>query len=361
MKSLSFRPRKRRRLRPLRARSIKKELIDKDIVDQNIGIKEINNGTTAEESNCEADEVVYNDMIDENQMIIKTSKKESLKRDYDSSKNSDDEYNCSSDSDSSYKDDVSVLNVEELKLDAALCTSVGKILIDKGMVKHFNSLCGGKQKPVVLKYIVRRTSQLLVWTYFCHFLTHLNTDSVIQWYADLIENQYMCLERFVSIYLDDMRGLSASTCYNYLCDITKSFKWFIWYRHDRGNEYPVEGISAGGFADLLSQLRKNLKPAQQKQRVANTLRNMVANHRFPKGGIHELRQHLEDGIQWAISVAPATVISRKIDYNRFLSIIVNALYLFSPQGRIGGKNCLHLSLQISYAIYFKCYVLFFPL
>jgi len=242
----------------------------------------------------------------------------------------------SSDSDSSYKDGNIVTNVEDLKLDTAHCNSVGDVLIDKGIIAHFNSLCGGKQKPGVLKYIVRRTSQLLVWTYFYQFLVDLKPDSVIQWYAELIESHYLCLERFVTGYLDEIRGLSASTCYNYLCDITKSFKWFIWYRHNRRNEYPVDGTTAGGFADLLSQLRKNLKPAQQKQRVANTLRNMVANNRFPKGGIHELRQHLEDGIQWAISVSPDTIINRKLDYNRFLSIIVNALYLFSPQGRIGG-------------------------
>ncbi len=248
----------------------------------------------------------------------------------------------SSGSDSSYKDETIVINVRDLKIDVSLCSSVGKVLTDKGIVEHFHSLCGGRQKPAVLKYIVRRTSQLLIWTHFYHFHTNLAIDSVIQWFAELIETYYMCLERFVTWYLDEIKGLSASTCYNYLCDLTKSFKWFIWYRHDRRNEYPVDGTSAGGFADLLTQLRKNLKPAQQKQRVDNTLRNMVENHRFPKGGIHELRQHLEDGIHWAISVSPEKVINRKLDYNRFLSIIVNALYLFSPQGRIGGQDNLIL-------------------
>jgi hypothetical protein len=255
----------------------------------------------------------------------------------------DDEYECndsSSGSDSSYKDETIVINVRDLKLNATHCSLVGKVLMDKGIAEHFNSLCGGRQKPVVLKYIVRRTSQLLIWTHFYHFLTNLTIDSVIQWFAELIETYYMCLERFVTWYLDEIQGLSASTCYNYLCDLAKAFKWFIWYRHDRRNEYPVDGTSAGGFADLLTQLRKNLKPAQQKQRVENTLRNMVANHRFPKGGIHELRQHLEDGIHWAISISPDKIVSRKLDYNRFLSIIVNALYLFSPQGRIGGHDYL---------------------
>ena len=245
----------------------------------------------------------------------------------------DDSSSSSSNSDSSYSDDKDPQNS---KLDVGHCISVGKVLIEKGLVEHFNSLCGGKQKAGVIKYILRRTSQLLIWTFFYKQSSDLVAGSVIQWYAELIEQNYTLLERFVTSYLDETRGLTAATCYNYLCDIAKSFKWFIWYRRDRCNENPVDGNSAGGFNDLINQLRKNLKPARQKQRVAHTLRNMVAKHRFPPGGINELRTYIEDGIQWAISIDPLTVINRRIDYNRFLSIIISALYLFSAQGRIGG-------------------------
>ena len=256
--------------------------------------------------------------------------------------------NSSNKSDESYSDDI---DLQDLKLDVEHCESVRKVLIDNGLVDHFNSYCGGKQKPGVIEYILRRTSQFLIWTYFYHHSRDLESHSVIPWNADLIENNYTLLERFVTLYLDEIRGLTASTCYNYLCDIAKSFKWFIWYRHNRCSENPVDGISAGGFSDLINQLRKNLKPAKQKQRVANTLRKMVAKGRFPSGGIHELRQHLEDGIKWAISIDPVSVINRKVDYNRFLSIIINALYLFSAQGRIGGE------LQYKYTYF--CYIYYF--
>eukprot|EP01036_Dinobryon_divergens_P039101 gene39101-51465_t len=335
---LKFRPRKKKKklLMPLRALVVLSNSVGQKR-DPTQSSNDVLTQVTDSADNTDEDReyVHHHDDLDETRIIDdsqhpETNEDSKFEKDLDAERVS---CSSSSNSDVSYSDDI---DLQDLNLDVEHCETVREVLIDKGLVDHFNSNCGGKQKPGVIEYILRRTSKFLIWTYFYNHLSDLETHSVIPWYADLIECNYTLLERFVTLYLDEIRGLTASTCYNYLCDIAKSFKWFIWYRHNRCSESPVDGISAGGFNDLINQLRKNLKPAKQKQRVANTLRKMVAKGRFPSGGIHELRQHLEDGIKWAISVDPITVINRKVDYNRFLSIIINALYLFSAQGRIGG-------------------------
>jgi hypothetical protein len=363
---LKFRPRKKKKklLMPLRALAVlnsnasSSNSVDSFHVCQKRDNNDVSNHrvdvieSAIDEDNAdEYIESVHHDDFDETNIIDDSQQPETIEESEFERDLEAERVSCSSsNSDVSYSDDI---DLQDLKLDVEHCEPVRTVLIDKGLIDHFNSNCGGKQKPGVIVYILRRTSQFLIWTYFYYHSSDLESHSVIPWYADLIECNYTLLERFVTLYLDEIRGLSASTCYNYLCDIAKSFKWFIWYRHNRCSENPVDGISAGGFNDLINQLRKNLKPAKQKQRVANTLRKMVAKGRFPSGGIHELRQHLEDGIKWAISVDPITVINRKVDYNRFLSIIINALYLFSAQGRIGG--------EIRYIHIFAIYSTFFPI
>ena len=280
---LKFRPRKKKKklLMPLRALAVlnsnasSSNSVDSFHVCQKSDNNDVSNHridvieSAIDEDNAdEYIESVHHDDFDETNIIDDSQQPETIEESEFERDLEAERVSCSSsNSDVSYSDDI---DLQDLKLDVEHCEPVRTVLIDKGLIDHFNSNCGGKQKPGVIVYILRRTSQFLIWTYFYYHSSDLESHSVIPWYADLIECNYTLLERFVTLYLDEIRGLSASTCYNYLCDIAKSFKWFIWYRHNRCSENPVDGISAGGFNDLINQLRKNLKPAKQKQRVANT-------------------------------------------------------------------------------------------
>jgi hypothetical protein len=212
-------------------------------------------------------------------------------------------------------------------------------LEERGIKDYFQSKCGGLKRPHVTSYIVHRVALLLAWTYQFFHLLLLPAQEVIAWFAVLITVEYELLEKFVSRYLDQFKGLSASTCSNYLCDISKTVNWFIYFRDNRRSEHGIDPLAVGGFTALLSILKKNFKPAIQKQKLANTLARMVTTNRFPHGGIFQLRQLLHDGLKWAESVSVEIITGQKYYYNKWISVLINAMYMFSSQGRIGGNYC----------------------
>ena len=228
--------------------------------------------------------------------------------------------------------------VEKPALDNTQVCAVVDILKEKGIERHYLSLAGGRLKSAAIKYIMQRSALLLVWTYKSETEQSipLMKNDVLLWFFQIITTSYSLVEKFLTEYLDTSRKFSPSTCINYICDITKAVTWFVWFREDRIQEFKIGGYEERGIMCILQQLKKSLKPSLQKQRLANSLENMIADRRFPSGGIAQLQGYMIDDIQWAYSIDAHFVARARQMYNRFLSILVSALYVFSPQGRVGG-------------------------
>jgi len=200
---LKFRPRKKKKklLMPLRALAVlnsnasSSNSVDSFHVCQKSDNNDVSNHridvieSAIDEDNAdEYIESVHHDDFDEKYIIDDSQQPETIEESEFERDLEAERVSCSSsNSDVSYSDDI---DLQDLKLDVEHCEPVRTVLIDKGLIDHFNSNCVGKQKPGVIVYILRRTSQFLIWTYFYYHSSDLESHSVIPWYADLIECYY---------------------------------------------------------------------------------------------------------------------------------------------------------------------------
>jgi len=244
---------------------------------------------------------------------------------------------------SSQNSNVSVKNIVENKIsieqniDHTNWEIVNSFLANKGMKDHFESVLGGGMKTEAIKYIIRRTAELLIWTYQYKNKSLLEEGSVIYWFQTLILSDYILVQPFASKYLSGYRQLSPSTCLSYLTDFGKAINWFIWFRDHREVEFPIEGASAGGILSICSKLKKSYKPSLRKQRLNKTLEHLVESGHFPSGGLTQLQEVMVEDIEWAKDIDEHLVRTCIQSYNKFLAILIGAMYCESPQGRIGGK------------------------
>ena len=215
---------------------------------------------------------------------------------------------------------------------------VHMVLAKKGMQHHFESVLGGEMKPDVVKYILRRTAELLIWTYQYKNNRVLEKHSIIYWFQTLILSEYILVQPFSSKYLSGYRQLSPSTCLNYITDFTKAINWFIWFRENRETEYPIEGAASGGILTLCCKLKKSYKPSLRKQRLNKTLEHLVESGHFPAGGLIQLQEVMVEDIQWAKDISEHLARTCLQTNNKFLAVLIGAMYCESPQGRIGGKK-----------------------
>ena len=218
---------------------------------------------------------------------------------------------------------------------------VHEVLSFKGMKDHFQSMLGGTMKEDSTKILIRRIAALLTWTYQQKCKSCIQDTEVIQWFHTLIRKEYILVQSFSSKYLIDYRQLSPATCRSYVNDFSKAVNWFLWFRESRDFECPIEGASAGGIIALCSKLKSSFKPSIQKQRLKKTLEHLVESGSFPSRGLVELQEVMVSDIKWAKNVDEHVVRNCTQTYNRFMAILISAMYCESPQGRIGGNlNCL---------------------
>ncbi len=64
---------------------------------------------------------------------------------------------------------------------------------------------------------------------------------------------------------------------------------------------------------------------------------MESGH-FPSGGLTQLQEVMVEDIEWAKDIDEHLVRTCIQSYNKFLAILIGAMYCESPQGRIGGKK-----------------------
>ena len=211
----------------------------------------------------------------------------------------------------------------------------------KGLEKHLLTMGGFRSNPSAVLYIIQRTAKMLIWTYKAKRNNKpLPADSVMEWFRMLIIEEFELLEVYVSKYLLLVNRFSASTILNHLTDINKAMRWFIWFR--KGNKKCSIDIAhdRGSFSQLLTQLKSSFKFSLRKQREAKTIDNAIDEGQFPLGGIAQLQAYVEDDLPWAYSFGEenSNIEFDKDSYQKFLAILVAALYTFSPQGRIGGSH-----------------------
>ena len=211
------------------------------------------------------------------------------------------------------------------------------VLKKYGLERHLNSIIGGSLSKSTSHYVIERTATMLCWTYANKLNYSLSKKGVLQWFRQIIKKEYNSLRTFVLEHLESFRGYSPLTILNYLNDLGKSFSWFIWFRENRTKKVYINVIyEKGGFQKMLKRLKKNIKKSANMQRANNAINNVVNTQQLPKGGIVQLQECLlNDEIPWALLIGNEVAVT-KCTYNRFLAVLVASMYVFSPQGRIGG-------------------------
>ena len=220
--------------------------------------------------------------------------------------------------------------IEMEVLDDQICIA----LKEEGAEVHFRSVTGGKLTEKTTSYVIQHIATLLRWTYKAKFNNDLPPGEAIIWFRTLIIDEYDLLTSFVTEYLG--RKFREGTIRNRLSDIQKGFKWFIWFRKN-AQECPIKhDFANGSFQLLLTALKASVSQPLKKSLQNNTVENALAHNHFPLGGIAELQAYVNEDLPWAYSFSENDAEVTKDSYQHFLAILAASLYVYSPQGRVGG-------------------------
>ncbi len=212
-----------------------------------------------------------------------------------------------------------------------------------GFHLHLASSIGGDAPDVVVQTVVRRLAELLIWTYESHFKSRLDPQvhDIILWFKDFIVDHYRLIASYTD-YLESTKSRTPATVLHILNDIKKSIHWLAFFRDLKGSSVVLEQSQLDPIFKSIKLISKNLKMKIRHQRSAtDTLASVVYSMKLPKDGLKGLIAAVRFEKQWVDSLMeklrndPNSILD-KDDFDIFMQTLYAALYVFGPQGRVGG-------------------------
>ena len=203
----------------------------------------------------------------------------------------------------------------------------------EGFVEYLEGIQGGGKKTAEITTICNRNAHLLQW---CQ--TKTNETSVTAIIDAVLTKDYGLMFEYCQSKLEGL-GISASTIKNHLLDHDKLMDWYSLFYHTHVNRPDKSAINS-----VFRTLRKHYSKVNKKV-VANTgkssIESAVFNWTWPKNGLPELQQCVVDHIGFVETVElwrdddDREPVSESV-FNNFMDLLFSAMYVFSPQGRVGG-------------------------
>ena len=232
---------------------------------------------------------------------------------------------------------------------------------DCGYVSHFTSVIGGKCDQKAVEAQLTATVRILVATYhmMCMQQGRRTTNGAAfdaaDWMRAIVEDQ-QCAKTFIQ-YMDNMdRNKTAmpASVNVYLGYIIKSARWLVDYHHASDNSNRLQrGMDK--FERLIKMIRTGVKRSvkiQQQQRD-NSIATAIRNRKYPEGGLPQLQGAVREQLAFALDIAAqvrsgAMLLSSNV-YAAFMAVLYCGIYVFAPNGRVGGKY------YCSMVVFIYCY------
>lgn len=122
----------------------------------------------------------------------------------------------------------------------------------------------------------------------------------------------------------------------YIFDFKRSFLWLATLK---------KSIDISSLFLIFGNIAKNLKKQIKREDCNKTMKQLVSDRELPKDGLISLVRQLRSEEAWIttfIQQFQSSPVLDKICYEKFLRILFASIYVFAPQGRVGGIADLKL-------------------
>jgi hypothetical protein len=216
---------------------------------------------------------------------------------------------------------------------------------NQGFNDHFTGLVGGNKSVQVVKMILQRTIKCLGWIYWkvYHQPLEIEKVNIVGWFGTVVRKHSKLIALY-SEYLENITQFAAGTIVNTLLDIAAAVKWLILFRPKQDQERPLSMKHYQTIDSILKSVQKSYAKKMKKELTDKDIGRAVANRRIPIGGLHTLTKCIYEQMEWVHKLNDSLQASKltlsKKEYNRFMSLLFAAMYVLSPQGRVGGIDTL---------------------
>jgi hypothetical protein len=223
-----------------------------------------------------------------------------------------------------------------------------------GIKSFFTSTIGGKISMKRINAISRRLCHCVYWTYnlcdppverLLDKYNEFNEQTFMRYVKCFITRDYVLLSSY-GAYCEKYTGLKSSTTKGIITEIYAGIKWFVLFKNT--SKFHVKPDRISGIEETVKGLRKCLSKDIKKNKPDATLSKVTYDLKLPEGSssleqLQVLQKHLKDQIPRVNHILFGFIkenILTRNDYNFFMRILYSSLYIFSPQGRIGGIESL---------------------
>jgi uncharacterized protein YxeA len=222
-----------------------------------------------------------------------------------------------------------------------LITKSCEQLTNSGLVSHLSGLLGGYKKLKDIKLLMTRTIKCLIWIYY-HI--HHNTMSyegsdILEWFKVVASSHYHMFPHYAE-YLETSFKFTASTIINHFLDISAATSWLILFKPRAAGESGSSILCIQSLEHVMKAINKNFTRKLKKEGTEKDLATAVGLRRIPVNGIKTLMQCVLDQMSWVQKLTDAAETGQglidKFMYNEFMAVLFSCMYVFSPQGRVGG-------------------------
>ena len=220
-----------------------------------------------------------------------------------------------------------------------------------GLCSYLASANGGGKDDTFIKTLVQKVLDLLRFTKFALDGTDFNTTDDHElareaWsIARALASDNMAK---ISEHLEDLRiryDRKALTLRSYTAVYKAFFGWFYGWFPAGKTDYAIDAQDKAKLESMLKNLSSYYFKKGRKERRGGqqSIEMMVANRTWPENGFKDLMNALIPHIKRLLAMYPAARVTRDVDYNDFVKVMICCLYGHGVQGRIGGVKSILLS------------------
>lgn len=234
--------------------------------------------------------------------------------------------------------------------------NIRNLLCNEGLGKYLTQSLGGGLNATSVRTLVLRIADLLMWTYAKHTKQMLQEADVLLWMKEFILKKFKLIAPYVE-YLQQDKGRTPATILHTLNDIKKGVIWFLSFRRDENDCDIDEDVLAIQRTDIdplfhiIKSISRQMTKHLRRERSAdpkNTLSGIVFQRHLPVTGLKGLVENLREQMVWLtpfmekMKTNDYLLLFDKEIYDLYMQTLYASMYVFSPQGRVGGiadLNC----------------------
>lgn len=226
-------------------------------------------------------------------------------------------------------------------------TQQGAVLISKQTISesinneikvYFTSICGGGHDTKWVRLLASRTSDLILFAAALLPLagTRLcNAFDALAFFA-LILSMHSAMFLQYTDHLQSDAQLKQDTIRIHLLGYQQLFRWIYIVQNELICK--VDESTYARVNTMFTNIYLNIGRGKRRDARTDTTTDidyLIANHKWPVGGVSDIRVALEKEAQWIQATSMSTYVIKEA-YLRYVSFLIVHIITYSPQGRIGG-------------------------